>query len=77
MAAPSEAHTRRELAHLERLLITWPCSVRLKRRITEERARLARIEASRGRTLRGQILRGLKNANEATLAELARVLEAS
>ena len=66
-----------ELEHLERALLRWPCSIRLKRRIAEERARLARIEASRGRTLRGQILRGLKSANEATLAELARVLEAS
>lgn len=74
MPAHSEAATRRELEVLEAALLRWPCSIRLKRRIAEERAALARHESARARELRGEIRRGLMTADEATLAQLAQLL---
>jgi hypothetical protein len=63
-----------ELEYLEALLLKWPCSIRLRRRIAEERAALARRESARARELRGEIRRGLMAADEATLAQLAQLL---
>ena len=63
--------TSPELEHLKRLFLTFPCSIRLKRRIAEEKTRLRRQEAQE---LRRRIRRSIMSADVDTLALVARQL---
>lgn len=68
------AVTERELLRLEALFLLWPCSARLPRRISEERARLASLRAAQARALRKEIVLRLAVADMTTLNRVAQDL---
>lgn len=58
-------------AHLERLLMRWPMSIRLKLALKEAREREAREAERAARALRGQIRKALMSADIRTLKNVA------
>lgn len=59
-------------AHLERLLMRWPCSARLKHKLAETR----RLEAQQARTAALKRIRaGIMSADLETLQRLVAALE--
>ena len=64
-----------ELHHHEQLLMKWPMSIRLRRKVQELRRAHARQQQRRRQQLRGRILRALGEASTDTLARVARELE--
>jgi hypothetical protein len=63
------------VAHLERLLMRWPCSIRLKLELaTAKRREAYRAKKARAKVV-GQIMAGLKTADLATLKTLAAELQ--
>jgi len=59
------------VAHLERLMMRWPNSARLKLAIKEAKLREAREAERAARALRGQIRKALMGADIKTLKNVA------
>jgi len=66
-----------ELHHLEQLLMKFPRSVRLRRKVQALRQVVAQQKENRLRKLRGEIRRGLSGASLETLADVARQLRSA
>jgi hypothetical protein len=66
-----------ELHHLEQLLMKWPMSVRLRRKVADLRRQVAQQQENRLRKLRGEIRRNLAGASLDTLAAVARELRSA
>ena len=66
-----------ELHHLEQLLMKWPMSVRLRRKVADLRHQVAQQKEARLRKLRGEIRRNLAGASLDTLAAVARELRSA
>ena len=62
-------------AHLERLLMRWPCSARLKYEIKKAKQREARETERAARALRGKIRKAIKGVDLRTLKSLVDELE--
>lgn len=62
-------------SYLERLLMRWPCSIRLQLKVQAARRREARIGAHARAALLGRIRPHLLTAALATLQQVARLLE--
>jgi hypothetical protein len=63
------------VAHLQGLLMRWPCSARLKYEINKAKMREAREADRAARKLRGRIRKALKTVGLSTLQQLAADLE--
>jgi hypothetical protein len=62
------------VAHLERLIMRFPCSIRLKLKLQEAKQREAREKEMALKRLRGQIRKSLMVADLSTLQKLAEVV---
>ena len=71
------AVTAAELARLHILFRQWPCSARLPRQISKAKRRLAWELRQESQALRNQVFKKLRDADAATLARVAQMLEAS
>ena len=63
-----------ELRHLESVLMRWPRSLRIQRKIQELRRQIERDREAQARNLRGRIRRSLMDSDLDTLARIAREL---
>ena len=63
-------------AHLERMLMRFPCSIRLKLKLKEAKQREAAEKELAAKRLRGQIRKSLMVADLSTLQKLAEVVNA-
>jgi hypothetical protein len=66
-----------ELHHLEQLLMKWPMSVRIRRKVDALRRQVAQQREDRLRKLRGEIRRQIMAADPDTLARVARELRSA
>jgi len=66
-----------ELHHLEQLLLVFPMSIRIRRKVQALRQVIAQQREARLRALRGRIRRSLAGASLDTLARIAREIEAA
>jgi hypothetical protein len=66
-----------ELHHLEQLLMKWPMSIRIRRKVNELRQVVDQQRENRLRKLRGEIRRNLAGASLDTLAAVARELRSA
>jgi hypothetical protein len=66
-----------ELHHLEQLLMKWPMSARIRRKVAQLRRQVAQQRENRLRKLRGEIRRQIMAADPDTLARVARDLRSA